>query len=96
MKKTITATLLTCGALLATAPAHAAPAQAAPKDPVRALKSKLTTGHGVRFTETTTISGSGKAKIQDRKGTFQFNAKGIAASDIVAGSPGTGRGGACE
>ena len=60
-------------------PAHAA----APKDPVQALKSKLISGHGVRFTETTTLSGDDKVKLQDRKGTFQFNAKGIAASDIT-------------
>ncbi|MEV4568135.1 hypothetical protein AB0K12_30575 [Nonomuraea sp. NPDC049419] len=44
MKKTITV-LAACGAVLATTvPAHAAPA----KDPVRALKSKLVAGHGVR------------------------------------------------
>ncbi|MEU6715210.1 hypothetical protein ABZ897_27405 [Nonomuraea sp. NPDC046802] len=79
MKKTITA-MVTCGALLVTA----APAQAAPKDPVRALKAVLVSGHGVRFTETTTLSGDPAIKLQSRKGTFQFNAKGIAASDIRA------------
>ncbi|MGW0811502.1 hypothetical protein [Nonomuraea sp. NPDC002799] len=78
MKKTITA-LTACGALLVAA----APAQAAPNDPVRALKGKLTSGHGVRFTETSTLVGGGKVKLQSRKGTFQFNAKGIAASDIT-------------
>lgn len=85
MKKTITA-MATCGALLVTA----TPAQAAPKDPVRALKSELSPGHGVRFTETTILSGDPKTKIQSRKGTFQFNAKGIAASDIKADSTATG------
>ncbi|MET7339259.1 hypothetical protein [Nonomuraea sp. NPDC005650] len=50
MKKTITA-LVVCGALLVTA----APAQAAPKDPVRALKAELVAGHGVRFTETSRL-----------------------------------------
>jgi hypothetical protein len=78
-KTTITA-LVACGCLLAAA----TPAQAAPKDPVRALKSELTSGRGVRFTETTMLSGDGKTKIQSRKGTFQFNAKGVAASDITA------------
>ncbi|MBB5780643.1 hypothetical protein [Nonomuraea jabiensis] len=78
MKKTITALAAGC-AFLATA----TPAQAAPKDPVRALKSKLVSGHGVRFTETTTLVGDGKVKLQSRKGTFQFDAKGIAASDIT-------------
>ncbi|MFC5818543.1 hypothetical protein [Nonomuraea harbinensis] len=83
MKKTTITALVACGCLLAAG----APAQAAPKDPVRALKSKLASGHGVRFTETTTLSGGGKKKIQSRKGTFQFNAKGVAASDITATSP---------
>ncbi|MFD1545340.1 hypothetical protein [Nonomuraea guangzhouensis] len=78
MKKMITS-LVACGALLV----PATPAQAtAPKDPVQALKSKLIAGHGVRFTETTTLSGDDKVKLQDRKGMFQFNARGVAASDI--------------
>jgi hypothetical protein len=83
MKKTITA-LVACGALLV----PATPAQAAPKDPVQALKGKLISGHGVRFTETTTLSGDDKVKLQDRKGTFQFNAKGIAAADMTSNSTG--------
>ncbi|GAA2207622.1 hypothetical protein GCM10009850_030800 [Nonomuraea monospora] len=78
MRKTTITALVACGSLLVAA----APAQAAPKDPVRALKAKLTSGHGVRFTETTTLSGG--TRIQSRKGTFQFNAKGVAASDITA------------
>ncbi|PZG06400.1 hypothetical protein [Nonomuraea aridisoli] len=81
MKRTII-TLAACGSLLATA----TPAEAAPKDPARALKAQLKSGHGVRFTETTTIatpSGGDRTKIQDRKGTLQFSAKGIAASDIT-------------
>ncbi|MGI5272396.1 hypothetical protein ACQEUU_24795 [Nonomuraea sp. CA-218870] len=80
MRKVMITALVACGCLLA----GAVPAQAALKDPVRALKSKLTPGHGVRFTETTTLVGDGKTKIQSRKGTFQFNAKGVAASDITA------------
>ncbi|MFC4121037.1 hypothetical protein [Nonomuraea zeae] len=88
MKKTIMTTLVVCGALLV----GSVPAQAAaPKDPVRALKGKLTAGHGVRFTETSVISGGGKAKLQSRKGTFQFNAKGIAASDITTTAADSGR-----
>ncbi|WP_155359969.1 hypothetical protein [Acrocarpospora macrocephala] len=88
MKKMITI-LLAGGGLLMTA----VPAQAAPVDPVRALKAKLVPGHGVRFTETTTLSGkdvttlSGdvvKAQLLGRTGTFQFSKKGIAASDITA------------
>ncbi|MEV4397090.1 hypothetical protein [Nonomuraea sp. NPDC049607] len=80
MKKTMIAALAACACVLTAT----VPAQAAPKDPVRALKAKLATGHGVRFTETTMLSGEKKAKIQSRKGTFQFNAKGVAASDISA------------
>jgi hypothetical protein len=79
MKKTTITALMICGCLLA-APA---PAQAAPKDPVRALTGKLKSGHGVRFTETTTLSGD-KTRFQARKGTFQFDSKGVAASDITA------------
>lgn len=70
MRKTTITALVACGCLLAAA----APAQAAPKDPVRALKAELTSGRGVRFTETTVLSGDRKTKIQSRKGTFQFNA----------------------
>ncbi|AQZ62137.1 unnamed protein product [[Actinomadura] parvosata subsp. kistnae] len=84
MQKTTITALVACGCLLVAA----APAQAAPKDPVRALKAQLTPGHGVRFTETTTLSGGGKAKLQSRKGTFQLDAKGVAASDITTTSPG--------
>ncbi|MFI7420749.1 hypothetical protein [Nonomuraea sp. NPDC049684] len=80
MKKTMITALAACACVLTAT----APAQAAPKDPVRALKAKLAAGHGVRFTETTMLSGPNKGKIQSRKGTFQFNAKGVAASDITA------------
>jgi hypothetical protein len=79
MRKTIIA-LAACAPLLAALPAHATAPKA--KDPVRALKGEFVAGHGVRFTETTTLSGDPK-KVQSRKGTFQFNAKGIVAHDIV-------------
>ncbi|QYC38205.1 hypothetical protein Nocox_02870 [Nonomuraea coxensis DSM 45129] len=82
MKRMIIITLSAGGALLlAPLPAQAA----APKDPVRALKAKLVAGHGVRFTETTTlVDGSDKQVLQRRTGTFQFSRKGVAASDITA------------
>ncbi|MGN9786213.1 hypothetical protein ACTMTF_32625 [Nonomuraea sp. ZG12] len=79
MRRTIIA-LAACAPLLVALPAQAAAPKA--KDPVRALKGEFVAGHGVRFTETTTLSGE-KTKVQSRKGTFQFNAKGIAAYDIV-------------
>ncbi|GAA2821441.1 hypothetical protein [Nonomuraea rubra] len=87
MQKTTITALVACGCLVMAA----TPAQAAPKDPVRALKSELASGRGVRFTETTTLTGDGKTKIQSRKGTFQFNAKGVAAADITATPAGGAR-----
>ncbi len=83
MRKTIIV-LAACAPLLVALPAQAAAPKT--KDPVRALKAELVAGHGVRFTETTTLSGE-KIKEQSRKGTFQFNAKGIAAFDIVTTTP---------
>lgn len=78
MKKMITA-LAACAALSVVA----APAQAATKDPVSALKAKLVPGHGVRFTETVNWSnGTEETEAQDREGVFQFDAKGVAAFDI--------------
>lgn len=78
MKKAI-ALAAACGALMVTA----VPAQAAPKDPVRALKAKLAPGHGVRFTDTVTWSdGIDERGARDSKGVFQFDKKGVAAFDI--------------
>ncbi|MFG1703744.1 hypothetical protein ACFLIM_11160 [Nonomuraea sp. M3C6] len=80
MKNMIAAVVAGGAVLVAAAPAHAAP-----KDPVRALQAQLVTGHGVRFSETTTLADDrGKDPFQRRTGTFQFNKKGIAASDITA------------
>ncbi|MFC4111173.1 hypothetical protein [Nonomuraea zeae] len=78
MKKMITL-VVACGVLLV----GAVPAQAAPKDPVTALKAKLTPGHGVRFTDTVTWSdGTDEQGARDSKGAFQFDKKGVAAFDI--------------
>ncbi|MEU7747101.1 hypothetical protein [Nonomuraea sp. NPDC049158] len=82
MKKMITA-LAACAALSAALSTVAAPAQAATKDPVSALKAQLVPGHGVRFTETVAWSnGTEESEVQDRKGVFQFDKKGVAAFDI--------------
>lgn len=79
MKKTITL-VVACGALMLAA----VPAQAAPKDPVSALKAQLVPGHGVRFTDTVTWSdGTDNREARDNKGSFQFGKKGIAAFDIT-------------
>ncbi len=73
MKKTITA-LAVCGVFLVTA----APAQAAPTDPVRALKAKLVPGHGVRFTETAEWSdGTDTLHAYENRGVLQFAKKGL-------------------
>lgn len=78
MKKTITL-LAAFGTLLIAA----VPAQAAPKDPVSALKAKLAPGHGVRFTDSVTWSdGTDEVGARDNKGAFQFDKKGVAAYDI--------------
>ncbi|WP_143043903.1 hypothetical protein [Nonomuraea jiangxiensis] len=69
-----------CAALVATA----VPAQAAPKDPVSALKAMLAPGHGVQFTDAVTWSdGTHQQGARDNKGTFQFDKKGVAAFDIA-------------
>ncbi|MBF8191480.1 hypothetical protein ITP53_38460 [Nonomuraea sp. K274] len=81
--------LAACGALMATG----VPAQAAAKDPVSVLKTKLKPGHGVRFTETTTWSdGTDEREAQSNKGVFQFGKKGIAAFDIKTDAVGYGPG----
>ncbi|WP_431912676.1 hypothetical protein [Nonomuraea jabiensis] len=79
MRRMIT-TLVACGALLA----GAAPAQAVTKDPVQALKAVLASGHGMYFTETTTLlEGADERAERRRKGVFEFNAKGgVKALDV--------------
>ncbi|MFD1936808.1 MULTISPECIES: hypothetical protein [Nonomuraea] len=79
MRKMITA-LVAGGALVVTA----FPAHAAPMDPVLALKAKLTPGHGVRFTEKAVLSDDKEEwEVQSRKGAFQFDKRGVAASDVT-------------
>ncbi|TDD35576.1 hypothetical protein E1286_39340 [Nonomuraea terrae] len=80
MRKTISV-LVVCGAFLV----GTAPAQAAPKDPVRVLKSTLTPGHGVRYTEIANWSdGVETSQAYDTKGVLQFGKKGLAAYDIAS------------
>jgi hypothetical protein len=76
MKKMIIA-VAACVALLAAA----APAQAAPKDPVHALKAVLAPGHGVHFTETATLLDNTTERAERRrKGIFEFDEKGSVKS----------------
>ncbi len=74
-------TLVACGALLA----GAALAQVVTRDPVQALKAILAPGHGMHFTETTTLSdGDDERADRRRKGIFEFDAKGGAkALDVT-------------
>jgi hypothetical protein len=74
-------TLVVCAALLA----GAAPVQAMSKDPVRMLKAVLAPGHGMHFTETTTLSdGAGERAERRRKGLFELDAKGgVKALDVT-------------
>ncbi|MEU7899914.1 hypothetical protein AB0B45_44640 [Nonomuraea sp. NPDC049152] len=80
--RTLAAALSATAALLACA----APAQAAaPKDPVRALKSQIGAGKGVRFIDMSSFVHKGKAKpLLRRKGTLQFDSKAIFAASITA------------
>ncbi|MET7334230.1 hypothetical protein [Nonomuraea sp. NPDC005650] len=79
MKKWIIST-----AVFAALAVTAAPAQAAPKDPVGALKATIAAGHGVRFTgDVTWTDGTDERGARDIKGVFQFGRKEIAAFDIT-------------
>ncbi|NUW38349.1 hypothetical protein HTZ77_44175 [Nonomuraea sp. SMC257] len=104
MKIVITVIVAGGALLVGAAPAQAAPAapagaaqavkaRIAAKDPLRALKARLVPGHGVRFTDTSTVQADdGDTDLVQRTGTFQFSRKGIAASDITAKwAAGTGR-----
>ncbi|MEV4381209.1 hypothetical protein [Streptosporangium sp. NPDC049644] len=81
MKRVIaSAAVATAALLVAAAPAQAAPA---PADPVKALKSRLVAGKGVKFTELSTMKEEGKTEpYLKRTGSFQFGRTGIVASDI--------------
>ncbi|MEW1838922.1 hypothetical protein AB0392_13280 [Nonomuraea angiospora] len=83
MKKMMITAVVVCGAFLV----NAAPAQAAPTDPVRALKTKLVAGLGVRIAETADWSdGTDTEQAYTNKGVLQFDTKGPAAYDISSTS----------
>ncbi|MFF5108829.1 hypothetical protein [Streptosporangium sp. NPDC000509] len=77
---------VTAVALVTGAPAHAQ-AQAAPADPVKAVKSQFVPGKGVRFSDRSTMieDGQGQPYLR-RTGSFQFGRGGIVASDISSQS----------
>ncbi|NRQ37938.1 hypothetical protein HII36_39830 [Nonomuraea sp. NN258] len=79
MKRILTGLALAAAATLVATP----PAQAAPVDPVKALKKQFVAGHGVRISETSVIKADGKnAGTMKTTGTFAFGKKGVAASDL--------------
>lgn len=65
--------------------APAASAQAtAPADPVKALKSRIAPGKGVRFTDVATlVSFTGKTPFLRRTGSFQYGKTDVVASDVT-------------
>ncbi|MBB4915611.1 hypothetical protein [Streptosporangium saharense] len=66
--------------------APAASAQTtAPTDPVKALKSRIAPGKGVRFTDVAAlVSFTGKTPLLRRTGSFQYGKTDVVASDVTA------------
>ncbi|MFI6596425.1 hypothetical protein ACIBHX_09255 [Nonomuraea sp. NPDC050536] len=63
----------------------AAPAQAAPKEPVAAVKQQFVPGKGVKFTDRASlVEGARRAILMRRNGTFEFGKSGVTASDITS------------
>ncbi|MEU4572081.1 hypothetical protein [Nonomuraea sp. NPDC023979] len=84
MKGLITGVALASAAALAVA----APAQAAPKDPLAAVKKQLVAGKGVSFTEATTyVRDDGPEPYLKRTGRFMFGKGKVAATDMASTYP---------
>lgn len=61
-----------------------APAQAAPANPVKALKKQMKPGHGVRVSETVRSSRDGKSTSVIRTtGKLQFGKSGVTGADLT-------------
>ncbi|WP_156325733.1 hypothetical protein [Nonomuraea sp. SBT364] len=72
----------------AAALALATPAQAAPKDPVAAVKKQLVAGKGVSFADTTTwLKDDGTEPYLKRKGKLMFGKGTVAATDMASTYP---------
>ncbi|MEV0380126.1 hypothetical protein [Nonomuraea sp. NPDC050643] len=79
MKRILVGLALASSAALITA----APAQAAPVDPSKALKKQYVAGHGVRFSETTRSQADGKTVASlSRTGALEFGKKGVIAGEV--------------
>ncbi|GAA3718637.1 hypothetical protein GCM10022224_100460 [Nonomuraea antimicrobica] len=79
MKRILAGLALASSAALMTA----APAQAAPVDPVKALKKQYVTGHGVRVSESakTVVDGKSSATMTTN-GAFGFGGSRVVAADL--------------
>ncbi|MGR6923956.1 hypothetical protein ACU635_57665 [[Actinomadura] parvosata] len=71
-------TLASSAALMA-----ATPAQAAPVNPVKALKKQYVAGHGVRISETSRAATNGKTvQAMTTTGSLEFGKSGVVATDL--------------
>ncbi|MGW0802004.1 hypothetical protein [Nonomuraea sp. NPDC002799] len=75
MKRILAGLALASAAVLMTA----APAQAAPVDPAKALKKQYAAGNGVRFSETASTRTDGKGSTLRSTGALGFGKRGIVA-----------------
>ncbi|MEV1166814.1 hypothetical protein [Nonomuraea sp. NPDC049784] len=86
MKRILAGLALTTAAALVTA---TPPAQAAPVDPVKALKSQYVAGHGVRISEKSWMTVDGKSMgTSTTTGGIEFGKSGVVASDFRNRKPG--------
>ncbi|MCK2221412.1 hypothetical protein MF672_047555 [Actinomadura sp. ATCC 31491] len=81
MKRILAGLATACAATLVAVTPTAA--QAAPVDPVKALKQQYAPGHGVRFVESAHTSVGGKTMSAEKAtGRLAFGKNGVVASDI--------------
>ncbi|MGN9836632.1 hypothetical protein ACTMTI_00785 [Nonomuraea sp. H19] len=79
MKRILAGLALASSAALMTGPS----AQAAPVDPVKALKKQFVAGQGVRVSETARTLTSGKTtSVMRTTGAFEFGKRGVVAADL--------------
>ncbi|MEU4509808.1 hypothetical protein AB0G05_09955 [Nonomuraea wenchangensis] len=80
MKRFLAGLASACAATLVIA---APAAQAAPIDPVKALRKQYVPGHGVRFTETASTRVNGKTMTNEKSsGRLAFGKSGVVAFDV--------------
>ncbi|GAA2210735.1 hypothetical protein GCM10009850_061940 [Nonomuraea monospora] len=83
MKRILAGLTLASSAALMAALTAAAPAQAAPVNPVKALQKQYKAGHGVRVSETYRTKTNGKTGIvRTTAGSLGFGKSGVVAADL--------------